>query len=324
MYVVHSIIHETNARLSPSPPLNQMNPRAIDLQLLLAFEALMKELQVTRAAKLIGVSQPAMSHILARLRKQFDDPLLVRTTRGMEPTPRALELVEPIRLAMRQVRQVFQTQASFDPSVSEHSFNVRMGDMNEFLVLPSVLLALEREAPGVSITVNHLSPAQTVKALDSGEIDFAVSALLTHPKSIRSMSLLGDKMVCIMRRDHPSAGKPLTLDTFLKLRHINIVQAMADTRFVEDDLARRGLRRQVVLNIPHWLAAPAIVENTDLVTALSERMARRFNDRAQFVLRELPLGRRDLVWRLYWHRRYDALPAHLWLRELVRRVCAEI
>lgn len=301
-----------------------MNPRAIDLQLLLAFESLMKERQVTRAAKAIGVSQPAMSHILSRLRSQFQDPLLVRTTRGMEPTPRALQLVEPIRLALRQVREVFHAPAGFDASTAEHAFNIRMGDMNEFLVLPSVLRTMEKEAPGVALTVNHLSPAETVKALDSGEVDFGISALLTHPKSIRSVDLLTDRMVCIMRRGHPCAKKPLTLGAFLKLRHINIVQAIADTRFVEDELARRGLRRNVVLNIPHWLAAPAIVETTDLVTALSERMARRFNQGGQFVLRELPIGKRDLVWRLYWHRRYDALPAHMWMRDMVRRVCAGI
>jgi DNA-binding transcriptional LysR family regulator len=301
-----------------------MNPRAIDLQLLLAFESLMQEMQVTRAAKAMGLSQPAMSHILARLRTQFNDPLIVRTTRGMEPTPRAIQLAEPIRLALRQVREVFQDPAGFNAATAEHSFNVRMGDMNEFLVLPSVLRTLEKEAPGVSLAVSHLSPANTLKALDSGEVDFAVSALLSHPKSIRSLDLLKDRMVCIMRSGHPCAKKPLTLAAFLKLRHINIVQAIADTRFVEDELTRRGLRRNVVLNIPHWLAAPSIVEDTDLVAAVSERMARRLNTRGQFVLRELPIGKRELVWRLYWHRRFDTAPAHLWMRDMIHRVCAEV
>jgi DNA-binding transcriptional LysR family regulator len=301
-----------------------MNPRAIDLQLLFAFDALMRESQVTRAAKAIGVSQPAMSHILSRLRAQFGDPLLVRTTRGMEPTPRALELIDPVRSALRQVHQVFSAPSSFDPAVSEQAFNIRMGDMNEFLFLPSIQLALQREAPNVSTTISHLSPTQTLRALDSGEIDFAISTRLVHSKSIHSVELLQDKMVCIMRKGHPAAKRPLTVKAFLELRHINIVQAMADTRFIEGELARRQLRRKVVLNIPHWLAAPPIVEHTDLVTEISKRMARSFNHRGQFALRDLPLGAPDLVWRLYWHRRYDALPAHVWMRELVRRVCASL
>jgi DNA-binding transcriptional LysR family regulator len=301
-----------------------MNPRAIDLQLLFAFDALMTELQVTRAAKAIGVSQPAMSHILARLREQFDDPLLVRTTRGMEPTPRALDLIEPVKNALRQVNHVFSVQSAFDPKVSDHAFNIRMGDMNEFLMLPSILLELQTQAPGISLTVNHLLPSATIKALDSGEIDFAISTRLAHSKSIRSIGLLNDRMVCILRKQHPSAKRPLTLDAFLKLRHINIVQAIADTRFVENDLSRRQMKRNVVLNIPHWLAASPIVEHTDLVTAISERMAHRINNRGQFVLRELPLGAPELVWRLYWHRRYDGLPAHVWMRALVQRVCASL
>ncbi|HEX4328033.1 MAG TPA: LysR family transcriptional regulator, partial [Burkholderiales bacterium] len=261
-------------------------------------------------------------HILSRLRAQFDDPLLVRTTRGMEPTPRALALIDPVRQALRQVHQVFNAQAEFDARTSEHAFSIRMGDMNEFLVLPSILLALEKEAPSISATIHHLTPAATVKALDSGEVDFAVSARLSHSKSIRSLDLLQDKMVCILRKDHPFARRPLTAGAFLKLRHINFVQALADTRFADGDAPHRHPRRNVVLNIPHWLAAPAIVESTDMVAAISERMARRVNDRGQFVVRPLPIGNRELVWRLYWHRRYDTQPAHVWMRDLVRRACA--
>jgi DNA-binding transcriptional LysR family regulator len=301
-----------------------INPRAIDLQLLFAFDALMKELQVTRAAKAVGVSQPAMSHILSRLRAQFDDPLLVRTTRGMEPTPRALALIDPVRQALRQVHQVFNAQAEFDPRTAEHAFSIRMGDMNEFLVLPSILRALEKEAPSISATIHHLTPAATIKALDSGEVDFAISARLTHSKSIRSLDLLQDKMVCILRKNHPFARRSLTAESFLRLRHINFVQALADTRFADDDSRHLYPRRNFVLNIPHWLAAPAIVENTDMVAAISERMAKRVNDRGQFVIRELPVGNRDLVWRLYWHRRYETLPSQVWIRDLVQRACASL
>jgi DNA-binding transcriptional LysR family regulator len=176
----------------------------------------------------------------------------------------------------------------------------------------------------LTCNVQHLSPSTTIRALDKDDIDFAISVRLSHPKSIRYIDLLPDKMVCILRKHHPLAQCPWTPDVFLKLRHIKIVQDAADTRFVDDDLTRQQAGRNIVLNIPHWLAAPALVEHTDLVTAISERMARRINDHGQFILRPLPLGSSDLVWRLYWHRRYDTHPAHVWMRELIRRSCKSI
>jgi DNA-binding transcriptional LysR family regulator len=297
-----------------------VNPRGLDVQLLFAFDALMRERQVTRAAQLVGVSQPAMSHMLARLRDQFGDPLLVRTTRGMEPTPRAVALIDPVRRALHHMSQVFETETDFDPATSTHVFTIRMGDMNEFLILAPILAALQAEAPGIGLRVQHLSPALTVKALDTGEVDFAVSTRLDHPKTVRSVDLLDDHMVCILRAGHPWARKRWTVDEYLALRHINIVQAIEDTRFAEYEYAR-DQRRNVVLSIPHWLAAPALVEQTDLVTSLSQRMARRVNDRRQLVLRELPVGRPDLFWRLYWHRRHESVPAQRWMRALVCRVC---
>jgi DNA-binding transcriptional LysR family regulator len=301
-----------------------MSAAILDIQALFAFDLLMTELHVTRAAQTMGVSQSAMSHILARLRAHFKDPLLVRTTRGMEATPRALELVEPIRTALRHLRNVSNNQATFDAKLSTQSFSVRMGDMNEFLLLPDILSELQTTAPKLSITVSHLSPAATLKALDNGEIDFAISARLSHSKSIRSTELLQDKMVCLLRKGHPCAKRPLNLDMFLQLRHINIIQSTADTRFIEGDLLRHRVRRNVVLNIPHWLAAPAIVEKTDLVAVVSERMANRFNDHGQFVVQPLPLARPHFVWRMYWHGRHNTGPAHIWLRESVKRICSSL
>jgi DNA-binding transcriptional LysR family regulator len=301
-----------------------MNPRALDVQLLYAFDALMRERQVTRAAKIVGVSQPAMSHMLARLRDQFGDALLVRTTRGMEPTPRAIALIEPVRRALRQIHEVFENEEDFDPLTSSHVFTIRMGDMNEFLVLPAILGALQREAPNVCLRVQHLTPTMTLKGLDTGEVDFGVSTRLVHPKTtIRSADLLADRMVCIMRAGHPWAKRRWSVDQFLALRHINIVQSLEDTRFAEYEYAP-GKRRKVVLNIPHWLAAGPLIEQTDLVTSISERMARRINDRHSLVLRELPIGKPDLVWRLYWHRRNEMVPAQRWMRALVQRVCATL
>jgi DNA-binding transcriptional LysR family regulator len=297
-----------------------VNLRAVDLQLLVAFETLVTELHVTRASKALGLSQPAVSHILARLRELFGDPLLVRSGNGLEPTARALELVEPVREALQQVRKVFDAQKAFDPATSRDSFVFRMGDMNEFLMLPSIAGALEKQAPGISMVVRYLPPLETVKALEAGEIDFAVSAELQHLKSIRSVVLAEDELVCIMRKDHPAANRRLTLKAYLALKHINTVQSSADTRFIEQHLPAHA-RREIPLTLPHWLAAPSLVKSTSMVAAISKRMADAVNTGGDFAVRTLPVGLKKFGWRLYWHARHDSKPAHKWMRELVVGAC---
>jgi DNA-binding transcriptional LysR family regulator len=294
--------------------------RSVDFRLLLAFEALIAERHVSRAAATVGLSQPAMSHALAKLRQQFHDPLLARTSTGLEPTPKALELIEPVREAIRQVDRLFSAGSTFDPAVASESFAIRMGDMNEVLFLPQLLHALETQAPDITVTVQHLPPSETVRALEASAIDFAVSALIKHSKSVHSMELAKDRMVCVMRKDHPAAAGRLTTRSFLALRHLRIVQSAGDMRFIEEALFKAGLQRKVVATTPHWLAASYLIETTDLVTALSESMMRRLNADGRFAVRPLPVGGAAFSWRLYWHRRFDGRPGHRWIRSLFEQI----
>jgi DNA-binding transcriptional LysR family regulator len=300
------------------------NVRSIDFRLLLAFDALITERHVSRAAAAVGLSQPAMSHALAKLRQQFDDPLLTRTSTGFEPTPKALELIEPVREAIRQVGRLFTGGSNFDPRTASDTFAARMGDLNEVLFLPQILHMLEERAPNMTLTVEHLSPSETIRALEASAIDFAVSALIKHSKSVHSIELAKDRMVCVMRKGHPAADSHLTMRAFLSLRHLRIVQSAGDVRFVEEALLKRGLQRRVMATTPHWLAASYMVERSDLVTALPESMMRRLNRDGRFAVRPLPVGGSEFSWRLYWHRRYDARPAHRWLRELFVAAAGEV
>ena len=300
-----------------------MNIRAIDLQLLVALDVLLEELHVTRASEKLGLSQPATSHLLARLREQFSDPLLVRTAQGLVPTDRALALKQPVRAALLQVQKVFGAQPAFQPHTSHESFTLRMGDMNEFILLPTVARELRKEAPNISLEIRHVPPLETVRGLDADDLHFAIGTGLIHPKSIRSIPLVDDHMVCIMRKDHPAARKRLTLKTFLALKHIRIAQAVSDTRFVDEYLPN-GAQRQVSLTIPHWLAAPSLVAATDLVTAISRRMAELVNREGLFTVHPLPFGPKSFKWCLYWHARYDAHPAHRWMREFIQRACTSL
>lgn len=301
-----------------------VNPRTLDVQLLLVFDALMAERHVTNAARTVGLSQSALSHALRRLRERFDDPLLVRTPKGMEPTPRALELVEPVRHAIRQVESVFSSAPDFVPAESREHFVIRIGDTNEFLLLPALLAALAEQAPGISLTVRHLSPADTIKGLEDGTVDFAVTALVSHPKSIRTQVLARDRMVCAMSRQHPQARQRLTAERFLALRHIRVAQDGGDTRFVEEHLRAQGLERTVVAATPHLLAALHTVTETELAIAVPEKMARAFDRSGQLVLRKLPFGGEPFDWKLYWHGRQHARPAQRWMRDLVVNAWARL
>lgn len=298
-----------------------MNLRMIDLNLLVAFDALMAERHVTRAALRCGLSQPAMSSTLRRLRTLFGDELLVRSTAGMEPTPRARNLAGPVRQVLQEITRIMEVGRSFEPLLSHHSFNLRMGDLHDVLILPHIARRLEREAPHIELRVAHMPPEQTLAALEAGDLDLGISTDLDYPKTIRSVPLYRDRIVCVFRRGHPTARLPMTLDNFLALRHVKIAQSPTDTRFVDDAITRLGRTRNVVLNVQHWLGAPEIVRNTDLISVMWERMASRLSRDDDLVLGELPFGLRPFAFRLYWHRRHDGDPAHQWMRQLATDVC---
>jgi DNA-binding transcriptional LysR family regulator len=292
-----------------------LNLRTVDLNLLVAFDALMVERHVTRAANRIGLSQPAMSSALSRLRGLFDDPLLVRTANGMQPTLRAIELIGPVTNALKQVRRVFEAQGKFDPARSRQPFTIRMGDMNELIFLPAIISALQTRAPGITLEIKHLSPVSTIDALESDEVELAVSTGLNHTSSIQSMDLAPDEVVVVLRKNHPFLRKKNEATEFLRLRHIWVSQSPADTRFLDDHLAKLKLRRQIVLTLPHWLAATAVVAETDLVTVASARMARKLDSRV--VTLPLPFAPQRFTWKLYWHRRYKTHAGHRWIRSLI-------
>lgn len=300
----------------------RLNLRSVDLNLLVALDALLEERHVTRAAARVGLSQPAMSNALARLRALFGDELLVRTRAGMEPTAKAVRLGEATRRALQGVQRVLEDGEAFRPATADRAFALRMSDVLTRLVLPAVAARLRAEAPGVALDVVHLPPARTVDALEAGEIDLAVSMGLRHGGSIASEAALPDRMVCLMRAGHPAAEAGLTLDGFLALGHVKVSISPTDARFVDDALARLGgHRRRILVNLPHWLAVPEVVRASDLVAVMPERLAALFTGPgAGVVARVLPFASEPFHWALYWHRRNGGAADHAWLRGLVADV----
>ncbi|MGE0338448.1 MAG: LysR family transcriptional regulator [Xanthobacteraceae bacterium] len=289
-----------------------MNLRSVDLNLLVVLDALLGERHVTKASERIGLSQPAMSNALSRLRGMFGDDLLVRTATGMTPTPRANELVEPLRQVLRQVERVLESDAAFDPVTSNRTFNIRMSDILACLWLPP-LMARQVENSKVAFNVVHLPPAHTIDALDRDEIDLAISTGLDHSSSIRSLKLLSDRMVCVMRKKHPIGGRRFSFDTFMAQQHMNVSMSPLDQRFADEALAKLGKRRNTVLNVPHWLLAPYILKKTDLLAIMPGHLATVLMD-DDLQMRDVPFDSAPFDWMLYWHRRNDRSNANTWLR----------
>jgi DNA-binding transcriptional LysR family regulator len=300
-----------------------VNLRAVDLNLLVIFDALMRERHVTRAAQRIPMSQPAMSNALARLRHLFKDDLFIRSAGGMEPTPRAAELADAIRQILRQAERLMLTDAGFDPATTQRDFTARMSDLVGYLALPGLLRELHAQAPGIALNVLHLSPEHTLAALEGDQLDFALSMALPHAANIRSAALFSDRMVCVMRAGHPLAAAQLTLARFLAAEHLRVAMSPTDIRFVDAVLADRDQKRRVAANVPHWLLIPPILRQTDLVAVISGKLAAHFAP-AEVTVKPLPFSSEPFAWTLYWHRRHDNNQPHKWMRELIMASCRDL
>lgn len=298
------------------------NLRAIDLNLLVTFEALIEERHVSRAARVLGLSQPAVSTQLARLRSLFGDDLLVRHGPAMQPTPRALSLLPEVKRVLRAAEGLFIDPQRFDPATTERRFRLRLSDVVSIMMLPTLLRDLETLAPGLGLESTHLGPDQTIAALERDDIDIAVSTGLRTVGAIESKALWDDEMVCVMRKGHPAMSKTLTVERFAELSHVRVAQSPLDDRFVDAELSRHGLERKIQLRLPHWLVVPAIVEATDLIAVLPRSLAGGFQVTYDIDMCRVPLEERVLTWRLYWHRRYQADMGNLWLREKIDEACS--
>ena len=241
----------------------------------------------------------------------------------MEPTPRALELAGPVRQTLRQIERLFENDETFDPATSTLRFAARMSDTLEFLLLPPLLALMRRDAPAMGLDVVHLSPEGTVQALESDKLDLAVSTGLSYPASVRSRVLFRDKMVCIVSRNGGPALRAISMDEFIERRHLRVSISPTDSRFVDNVLAEVGLKRDIALNLPHWVLIPRIIEKTDLIAVMPERLARAIASDAISVV-PLPFRAPSFDLTLYWHRRYDGSKAHRWLRSALMTVCKSI
>ena len=296
---------------------------AVDLNLLVALDALLAEGSVTRAAARIGRTQSAMSHALARLRELFDDPLLVRTQQGMQPTPRAQELIEPIRRALADIERALSSRPSFDPARAQRSFILAMSDYQEIVILPQLLARLTEEAPGIDLVIQH-RPAAIERALEAGEVDLALAPGHEPLPGIYRQPLFKDRFVCVVREGHPTVKRKLTLDDYLALSHLLISPRGGSGSIVDSALAEQGLRRRIAVQVPHFLVAPHLVARSNLCLTLAERLAKIFAERERLRVLPPPLVIPGFTMFQIWHERHHHDAGHAWLRGVLAELCRDL
>ncbi len=299
-----------------------MDLHGIDLNLLVAFDALMAERSVTRAGVRIGRTQPAMSAALSRLRSLLNDELFIRGPDGLQPTPRAVDLAQPIGYALSQIQKTLEFTQTFEPSQSTATISIGLAEHAAFVLLPRLLAALRDQAPGMVMHVRNLGHRDdAVTLLDSGEVDLTVGVPHTPAGRILNEPLFEETFVCIVRKDHPLASQELTLDAFLQMSHLLV--SLESDRFgvVDAALAKQGLRRRLALTLPHMYAAPKVVASSDLIATLMGGVVEVFDAATDLVMFEPPLPLGSVRFDMSWHRRNDVHPAQRWFREFLSRLC---
>ncbi|WNG18321.1 LysR family transcriptional regulator [Cystobacter fuscus] len=298
-------------------PINMLDIRGVDLNLLVSLDTLLEQANVTRAAARLGLSQPALSAQLARLREVFQDPLLVpsETGRGMALTARALELKEPLRAALEELERIVKRPPVFDPMTAQRVFSIVAND-NAVVMLGLGLLHRLRSGAGPGIRVSFQSPRSDLLPglLERGEVDVLLGSERTIPRGMKMRKLLDERFRMAQRKGHPRGTGTLTLEEYCGLQHVLVSSVGGSFHgFMDEHLEKQGHQRTVAVSVHTYTLAPMVLEATDYVCTLPARFLAGFADRLDCF--ELPLTLPDFTLSAAWHPRCQEDPGHLWLRE---------
>jgi DNA-binding transcriptional LysR family regulator len=294
-----------------------MSWNALDLNLLVVFDMVVQEKTLTRAGQRLGMSQPAVSHALARLRYVLKDELFVRTPEGMRPTPRAERMAGPVRAALRELQVTLESD-EFDPSQASRNFTIAANNYAARAVIPALARRLAKLAPSIVLEVRPIGLLDVFDQLDGGRVELALTTLTEGGDRFKCVALLDDEYVALLSSDNPVAAEPeLSIETFVTLPHIIITSSGDDTHFVDDALADRGLARLVSAHVPlHSLILMLI--GSDALAVVPRRVAAGLVAICPLTMRPLPFPSPRVTLSMIWHRRFDNLPAHRWLRGTLR------
>jgi DNA-binding transcriptional LysR family regulator len=294
-----------------------MNLRDIDLNLLVVFNQLLMDRRVSTTADKLGLSQPAVSNALKRLRVLLKDELFVRTARGMEPTPYALNLVEPMGYALGTLQNALNQRDSFDPATSERTFTLGLTDIGEIYFMPTLMETLSRVAPRIKISTLRHNSGHLSEDMASGNVDIAVGLLPGLTTGFFQRRLFKQRYVCLFRQGHPTAHNPISLAQFKSLAHVGVTSANTGHSEVDEWLTRKGIARHIQLHVPHFVAVGHILQSSDLIATVPERFAQKCAEPFQLETSPLPFKLPDIAINLFWHAKYNREPANMWLRQLM-------
>jgi DNA-binding transcriptional LysR family regulator len=308
--------------------MNEIDLSRADLNLLVLFEVVREQRHVGRAAEVLNLSQSAVSHGLSRLRRLLNDPLFLKTPKGVVPTARALELAEPIADILARIKGVVATAEPFNAAKSRRRFTIGAPDGSSAVLLPPLLKRLQRVAPGVDLSVRQLLPPQearpgeapweyALRDVEARVIDVAIVPLDAIPARFAEVPLYREDFVIATRAGHPFAGAP-TLDNYCRMHHLVVSLARDDHGFVDDALATHGRSRRVTLAVPNFMLALALVAETDLVAALPRRLAATHARRFRLEISEVPLPLRDFQIRAVTTKSAMADTGIAWLVDLLK------
>jgi DNA-binding transcriptional LysR family regulator len=309
-----------------SPHLGQQRPAAIswnafDLNLLVVFDAIMQEKTLTRAGQRLGMSQPAVSHALARLRHTLKDELFVRTPDGMCPTPRAERMAKPARAALHELQVTLEAD-EFDASEASRSFTVATNNVAARAVIPILVRRMAKLAPSVVLDVRPIGAPNVLDQLDGGEIELALTTLIDGGDRFKCVGLLDDEYAVLLWNMHPMAGQSqMSIEEFAALPHIEVTSTDDDTHFIDDILAENGLARLIAAKLPLHSLVSALV-GSQALAVVPRRVAVDLVAVCPLTTLPLPFPSPRVALSMIWHRRLDNHPAHRWLRGTLRDAVA--
>jgi DNA-binding transcriptional LysR family regulator len=300
--------------------MNGPNIAAVDLNLLKAFEALLRERSVTRAAISIGVSQPALSHSLTRLRHLFGDELFVRLPHGMEPTPKAHEIGMLVEVALDRIRRALDLQHGFDPATTRRSFQATIAEYAEVALIERLMQCMVERAPNADLRLMPLDFSATPEQLDGGAVTLAIGHLRDHAPRFGRRMIYRERLSVLVHQHHPALGQPLTAERYVAWPHVVMSPSGKAIRSIDPHLAARGLKRRVAATVGTYLALPPVLRSTEMIATLpgitAEALATLAGDLVRIDLPFVQLVEVSMVW----HVKTEADPAERWFRDLVAEV----
>ena len=300
-------------------PIDHINLGRIDLNLLVALDALLSEQSVTKAAARVGLGQSAMSHNLARLRDLFGDELLVRAPGGMRPTPRANALAERVRIALADIEALVSRDADFDPGKAERTFRIGLPNSVEMLLGPALLATICAEAPGLRLRFYSTDERQLLEEIDEDHIDIGIG-IGTFPGGgvhHKRRVLARDTYLCMFSSNQVGLQPPISLNDYVRLPHVLTSLRRGERGVVDDALEKIGLSRQIALTTPRFVGVPFLVAGAPVLTTMHARLARIFARELDLALSPVPVVLPEVTVSMLWHASYDSDPGHVWLREKI-------